>query len=79
MLACMCTAWALSSMELVACAQCWPFGYLMVVCCNAQDGCREAVLAYLWALVGVNEGRTAGGEKGVLKEQAVSQGMLPIH
>lgn len=33
------------------------------------------MLAYLWALVGVNEGRTAGGEKGVLKEQATSEGL----
>ena len=32
------------------------------------------MLAYLWALVGVNEGRAAGGEKGVLKEQAISEG-----
>ncbi len=43
--------------------------------CNAQAGCREAVLAYLWALVGVNEGRAIGGEKGVLKEQAISEGL----
>ena len=52
----------------------WPFGCVMGLSCHAQAGCREAVLAYLWALVGVNEGRTAGGEKGVLKEQATSAG-----
>ena len=59
---------------LVGCpCACSQFGRIMVICL-AQAGCREAVLAYLWALVGVNEGRTAGGEKGVLREQATSEG-----
>lgn len=47
-----------------------------MVVCHVQAGCREAVLAYLWTLVGVNEGRTAGGEKGVLKEEATSGGLF---
>ncbi|KAK9839472.1 hypothetical protein WJX81_004216 [Elliptochloris bilobata] len=43
-----------------------------VIKVKLMAGCREAVLAYLWALVGLNERRTAGGEKGVLNREATS-------
>ena len=34
-----------------------------------QGAYREAALAWLWTLVGTNETRAAGGDKGVLKDE----------
>lgn len=34
-----------------------------------QGAYREAVLAWLWTLIGTNETRAAGGDKGVLKDE----------
>jgi len=42
-----------------------------------QGGCREAVLGWLWTLAGANEPRSAGGEKGVLRDEATLPGAPP--
>jgi len=42
-----------------------------------QGSCREAVLGWLWTLAGANEPRSAGGEKGVLRDEATLPGAPP--